>query len=234
MNYVQDAFTVQVGRITNGAFLPLLELPRTFRFFIHVLSSHSNRTKRVICGIICLFVWCFSSHARNFHSYGYVTIAGYLCSALMSIEHWGFFKVPQLLWHGASVYNGHPEGPVTLTHIAERLAAELSLPVFYAFGLSQLGFEHPTFHIWGERSNQLRHRCGSVTLRRKAIIQYHVALSKILTSSHILTKNRGSAHWDAIFILLYVTHSPALMDDLNIYRHLAFWQHYIDNPHCQC
>ena len=131
MNYVQDAFTVQVGRIMNGAFLPLLELPRTFRFFIHVLSSHSNRTKRVICDIICLFVWCFSSHARNVHSYGDVTIAGFdLCSALMSIEHWGFFKVPQLLWHGASVYNGHPEGPVTLTHIAERLAAELSLPVF--------------------------------------------------------------------------------------------------------
>ena len=35
-----------------------------------------------------------------------------------------------LLWHGASVYNGHLRGPVTPTPIAERLAVDLSLPVF--------------------------------------------------------------------------------------------------------
>ena len=53
-----------------------------------------------------------------------------LCSALMAIEQWGFFSVPHLLWHGASVYNGHLRGPMILTPIAERLAVELSLPVF--------------------------------------------------------------------------------------------------------
>ena len=47
-----------------------------------------------------------------------------------AIERWGFFGVPYLLWHGASVYNGHLQGPVTLTPIAEHLAVELSLPVF--------------------------------------------------------------------------------------------------------
>ena len=52
-----------------------------------------------------------------------------LCWTLMAIEQWGFFSVPHLLWHGASVYNGHLRGPVTLTPIAERLAVELSLPV---------------------------------------------------------------------------------------------------------
>ena len=31
--------------------------------------------------------------------------------------------------HGASIYNGHLRGPVTLTPNAERLAVELSLPV---------------------------------------------------------------------------------------------------------
>ena len=36
----------------------------------------------------------------------------------------------KLLWHGTSVYNGHLRGPVPLTPVAERLAAELSLPVF--------------------------------------------------------------------------------------------------------
>ena len=34
-----------------------------------------------------------------------------LCSALMVFEQWGFFGVPHLLWHEASVYNGHLRGP---------------------------------------------------------------------------------------------------------------------------
>ena len=38
--------------------------------------------------------------------------------------------MPQLLLHGASVYNGNLGGPVTLTPIAEPFAVELSLPVF--------------------------------------------------------------------------------------------------------
>ena len=38
--------------------------------------------------------------------------------------------MPYLLYHGASVYNGHLRGPVTLTPIAERLAVEPSLPAF--------------------------------------------------------------------------------------------------------
>ena len=54
----------------------------------------------------------------------------YLCSALMAIEQWGFFSVPHVMWHGASVYYGHLRGHVTLTPVAERLAVELSLPVF--------------------------------------------------------------------------------------------------------
>ena len=43
---------------------------------------------------------------------------------------WGFFSVPHLMWHRASVYNGHLRGPVTLAPIAERLVVELSLRVF--------------------------------------------------------------------------------------------------------
>ena len=64
-----------------------------------------------------------------------------LCSALMAIEQWGFLCVAKLLWHGASVYNGHLRGPVTLIPIC-----------FNDLGLSQLGFEHH------ECSNPLRHR----------------------------------------------------------------------------
>ena len=54
-----------------------------------------------------------------------------LCSALMVIEQWGFFSVSHLLWYGASFYNGHLRGPVTLTPIAERLPVELSLLVLW-------------------------------------------------------------------------------------------------------
>ena len=51
-----------------------------------------------------------------------------LYSALIAIEQWGFFSVLHLLWHRA--YNDHLRGPATLTPVFERLAVELSLPVF--------------------------------------------------------------------------------------------------------
>ena len=79
-----------------------------------------------------------------------------LCSALTAIEQWGFFSV---LWHGASVNNGHLWGPVTITPIAERLAVEAVITYFYELDLSWLGFKHPT---GGERcKNRPRHRHGS-------------------------------------------------------------------------
>ena len=54
---------------------------------------------------VCLFVWFFLSHLRIFHSYGDVTITREgPYSALMSIEHRGFFSVPRLLWQ-ISIYH---------------------------------------------------------------------------------------------------------------------------------
>ena len=100
---------------------------------------------------------------RIFPSYGNVTIADEglqiwpMLGTHMAIELWGFLSVPHLLWHGASIYNGHIGGPVTLTPIAKHL--ELSLPV-YDLVLSRLGFEHPTFRLLGECSYPLRH-CSS-------------------------------------------------------------------------
>ena len=80
-----------------------------------------------------------------------------LSSALIAIEQLGFLNsVPHLLWHGASVYNGHLRGPVTLIPVAERLVVDLSLKIcFYDLGLSRLGFEN---RIRGQRSDPLRHR----------------------------------------------------------------------------
>ena len=78
-----------------------------------------------------------------------------MLAALMAIEQWGFFSVPHLFWHGASVYDSHLRGPLTLRPFAERLVVELSLP-----DLSPQGFEHPTFCLRSERSNPLHHRRG--------------------------------------------------------------------------
>ena len=115
-----------------------------------------------------VFSFDFSSHSRIFHSHGHVTIALWrpanidLCSAFMAIEQWGFSNVPHLLWHGASVYNSHLQWPVPVTPIAQRLAVELLLPVFYDICLSWVGFEHPTLRLRGECSYPLRHRRGQI------------------------------------------------------------------------
>ena len=53
-----------------------------------------------------------------------------LCSALMAIEQWGFFSVPHPMRLGPTLYNCHLRGTMTLTPVAERLAVELSQPVF--------------------------------------------------------------------------------------------------------
>ena len=82
-----------------------------------------------------------------------------LCSALMAIEQWGFFSVPHLLWHGASVYNGHLRGTITHNYCRAFGSGDVTT-CCYDLGLSRLGFELPTLRLRGERSNRLRHRRG--------------------------------------------------------------------------
>ena len=90
-----------------------------------------------------MFVWGFSSHLRWTRHHSRWRAANFdLCSALIAIEQWRFFSVPHLLWHGASVYNGHLRGPVTFTLIAERLAMELSLPDIYNYGRLFLDYHY--------------------------------------------------------------------------------------------
>ena len=142
------------------------------------------------------FGWLFGGFVplENFsliwrlHHYRWRAVNFYLCSALMATEQWGFFYVPHLLWHGASVYSSHLRrymaeifplrrimlsnqsirGTVTLTPIAERLAVELSLHVFCDLGLARLGFEYPTSRLRGECSKLLRHghRCNPLCLMK--------------------------------------------------------------------
>ena len=60
------------------------------------------------------------------------------------------------LRHGPTVYNGHLRGPVTLTSVAERLAVELSLPVFRDRG------SNPQSPACETNALLLRHRGGSI------------------------------------------------------------------------
>ena len=86
--------------------VPLLniEIFRTFReiricrYYMHILY-----TNLYLCLYVCLFVGFRPT--RDFSLICPWRAANFdLCSALMAIEQWGFFCVPHLLWHGASVY----------------------------------------------------------------------------------------------------------------------------------
>ena len=97
--------------------------------------------------LFCLFVVCFyfdfSVPLENFSLIWRWKVRNFdLRSALKAIEQWGFFSMPHLVWHEASVYNGHLWEPVTLTPNAEQLSGELWLPDRpNDLGLSRLGFE---------------------------------------------------------------------------------------------
>ena len=76
------------------------------------------------------FVWGFTSQSRILNSWRrphnqWRASKFDLSSAPIAIEQRWFLRVQHLLWHGASVYNGHLRGPVTVTPVAERLAVQL-------------------------------------------------------------------------------------------------------------
>ena len=136
-----------------------------------------------------LFCFClvdvFRSTKEIFHSYGFFWL--FVCLEFFvplenfslicmetsplpvkSCKFWpmlgthGHWAVPHLFWQGASVYtcNKHLRGSVTLTPIAERLAVELSLPVFTTQVCRGWDSNTQTFRLRGKRSNPLPHRRG--------------------------------------------------------------------------
>ena len=150
------------------------------RSFIGSLNKLESLHPKMICAkygwFVCLGVFVplenFSVIWRRHHCRWRAANFD-LCSAHMAIEQWGFFRVPHLLWHGASVYNGHLRGPVTLTPIAERLAVELSLPVF------------TTLNCRGWVSNTQPSACGANVLAHCAT----AVVSMVANEPVILEKN---------------------------------------------
>ena len=99
--------------------------PCVIEFNCHVQKSRKSRKPRkeskeqhlFYLYFQCIFLSIFSKSPSRYH-YRWRASNFDLCSALMTIEQWGFFSVPHLVWYGTSVYNGHLRGPVTLTPIA--------------------------------------------------------------------------------------------------------------------
>ena len=87
-----------------------------------------------------------------------------LRSAPMAIEQWGF----HLMWHGASVYNGHRWRPMTLIPVAEHLAVELSLPVFMTW----------VCHDWDSNSHSSASKSNALTDCATAAVKVYWQMEK--------------------------------------------------------
>ena len=97
---------------------------------VHTQGRHISGFK---CLIFCLFVFWVPldmlSIIWRHHNYRWRAPNFELYYALLATRHWGFFSVPYLPWYRGSVYNGHLQGLVTVTPIAERFPLKLLLPV---------------------------------------------------------------------------------------------------------
>ena len=116
---------------------------------------------------VCLgFYVPFENFSLNI--YGDITIAGEGLQILTYARHsWPLSSensLAHLLLHRASFYNGHLQGPVTLTPIAEHLAVELSLPVFMTWVSCGWDSNTQPSPMRGKRSYPLRHRRSKILI----------------------------------------------------------------------
>ena len=124
-------------------------------------------------------------------------------SALMAIEQWGFFKVPHILWHWTTFYNGDLRGPVTLTHNVKSLALELSLPVLTTLVCSE--------RVSNPISCDMRVKCSTITPPRRCLeSETHTSrclipfLTSMIIHTRILLWLKKKWNWHLIFITIYL------------------------------
>ena len=121
-----------------------------------------------------------------------------LCSALMTIRQWGLFYVQHPLWHGTSDYNGNIRGPLILVPNAKRFASGAVNTCLNDLSLPQLGFEHPTFRLRGQRSNQLRHhrshKINWFWYIDHTSVQHGNMLTHVFSYKYMWVQ--GGRHWD--------------------------------------
>ena len=148
-----------------SSFTLLLEIRIEYLLFYLVLSPYFClvplfESLRQVCHLLSsLFVQGLLSHSRIFHSYGNVTITGEGLQILTyALYSWPQSSEGSLACH-TYCDTGHlfiiwssPRTRDTHTY-CHALSSEAVTTRFYNLGLSQLGFEHPTFSLQGQRSN---------------------------------------------------------------------------------
>ena len=128
---------------------------------------------------IILFVWSFSSHSRMFHSYGDITITGKRLQILTyTPPSW-----PMSSERSLACLTYCDKGHSFIMVISEDPWHSHLLPsvwqwrCFNDLSLSQLGFEHPTFRMWGKCSNWLCHHCANCNKKENpniSVLHLHV------------------------------------------------------------
>ena len=113
----------------------------------------------------------------------------------MAVEQWGFFQ-PHLLCHLDF------RGFLTLTSNSERLAVELSLPVWKDLDLSRLGFKHTTFRFQGECSSQLRDCRGRYKRRQKSTLSVNHSHFHFLRYTYLATFKQT---WHIVFLIEWIS-----------------------------
>ena len=68
--------------------------------------------------------------------------------------HWAVTSGIRWWWSSSNTLDTHT--------YCRALSSGVVTTCFYSTGLSQIGLEHPTFRLRGERSNHLRHRRGCI------------------------------------------------------------------------
>ena len=128
--------------------------------------------------VICLFVDVFMSDFFS-HMEKWRTANFDLCSVIIAIEQWGFFSVhvPQTVKRGIRIYCSSPKARDTHTY-CRALSSGAVTTCFKDWGLSRLGFKHPTFRLRGEYSNQLRHRGGLYLVKGDVCFRWIICFLK--------------------------------------------------------
>ena len=99
----------------------------------------------LVCLVVCVFVCVWD--VRHTHKKRASTVK--LPSAFMTIVRWWFCSMPHLLWHGASINNGHLR--TNNTHICCWAFGSRAVATrFYDLDLSRIKFKHPTFKMRSE------------------------------------------------------------------------------------
>ena len=112
------AFTLHADIIIKIAYTPshllilclYLSISKYFSFESYSNADDKNSYIWFVCLEFFVPLENFSLNWRHHHCRWRAANFD-LYSAFMAIEQWGFLSVSHLLWHWASIYNGHPKDP---------------------------------------------------------------------------------------------------------------------------